>query len=309
MSDIILHHYQSSPFSEKIRLILGYKKLAWKSVIIPVIMPKPNVIALTGGYRRTPIMQIGADIYCDTALIADVLERIAPTPTLYPKGTEGLARTLAQWADSTLFWTMITHRFQPAGVQSALAGLTPEQVQAFVADRAAFRSNVPRMPLPEATGSLKEYFRRLESMFDSGNAYLLGNEPCLADFSVYHSVWFLLAAPVVADVLDVAPRLKEWAARMAAIGHHNVEKSSAEEALEAARASTAASTEGAPFIDYHGVALGDRVAVMPSDYGMDPVEGELVLSADNEFAVQRTDPMAGTVIVHFPRIGFQLKKA
>jgi hypothetical protein len=110
-------------------------------------------------------------------------------------------------------------------------------------------------------------------------------------------------------VLDVAPRLKEWAARMAAIGHHNVEKSSAEEALEAARASTAASTEGAPFIDYHGVALGDRVAVMPSDYGMDPVEGELVLSADNEFAVQRTDPMAGTVIVHFPRVGFQLKKA
>ena len=103
MSDIILHHYPNSPFSEKIRLILGYKKLAWKSIIIPVIMPKPNVIALTGGYRRTPIMQIGADIYCDTALMADVLERIAPAPTIYPKATEGLARTLAQWADSNLF--------------------------------------------------------------------------------------------------------------------------------------------------------------------------------------------------------------
>ena len=309
MSDIILHHYPNSPFSEKIRLILGYKKLAWKSVIIPVIMPKPNVVALTGGYRRTPIMQIGADIYCDTALMADVLERIAPAPTIYPKATEGLARTLAQWADSNLFWTMITHRFQPAGVQSALGGMTPEQIKAFTADRAAFRANVPRMPLAEATGTLKEYFRRLENMLAGGNAFLLGDAPSIADFSVYHSVWFLQAAPAVADVLDVAPRLKEWAARMAAFGHGSFDKMSAEAALEVARSSKAASTEGQPFVDYHGVALGERVAVMPSDYGMDPVEGELVISTDNEFAVRRNDPLAGTVVVHFPRVDFQLKKA
>jgi glutathione S-transferase len=85
MSDLILHHYPSSPFSEKIRLILGYKQLAWKSVIIPQIMPKPDVVALTGGYRKTPFLQIGADIYCDSALICDVLEHRQPTPTLYPK--------------------------------------------------------------------------------------------------------------------------------------------------------------------------------------------------------------------------------
>ena len=59
MTDIILHHYPTSPFSEKVRLVLGYKKLAWKSVIIPSIMPKPDVIALTGGYRKTPFLQIG----------------------------------------------------------------------------------------------------------------------------------------------------------------------------------------------------------------------------------------------------------
>ena len=70
MSDLILHHYPMSPFSEKVRLILGHKQLAWKSVLIPSVMPKPDVVALTGGYRRTPFLQIGADIYCDTALIA-----------------------------------------------------------------------------------------------------------------------------------------------------------------------------------------------------------------------------------------------
>jgi glutathione S-transferase len=82
MSDLILHHYPDSPFSEKVRLILGAKKLAWKSVRIPVIMPKPDVLALTGGYRRTPLLQIGADIYCDTALICDVLQHRQPLPSL-----------------------------------------------------------------------------------------------------------------------------------------------------------------------------------------------------------------------------------
>jgi glutathione S-transferase len=308
MSEIIFHHYPNSPFSEKIRLIFGFKKLAWKSVLIPAIMPKPNLVALTGGYRRTPVMQIGADIYCDTSLIADVLERIAPTPTLYPAATAGLARTLAQWADSTLFWTMITHLFQPAGMQSALGNLTPEQIKAFGADRAAFRANVPRLALPDATGSLIEYLRRLEHMLADGKPFLLGPQPSIADFSVFHSVWFLQSAPAVAGVLEAAPKLLQWAARMADFGHHQSEKMRAEQALEIARSSKAADPAEAPFVDLHGVALGERVAIMPSDYGVDPVEGELVLSSATEFALRRTDPLAGVVVVHFPRVGFQMKK-
>jgi len=78
MTELIFHHYPSSPFSEKVRLVFGFKGLAWKSVIIPMIMPKPDVIALTGGYRKTPILQIGADVYCDTALICRVLDRLHP---------------------------------------------------------------------------------------------------------------------------------------------------------------------------------------------------------------------------------------
>ena len=96
MTELILHHYPNSPFAEKIRLILGAKKQSWHSVTIPMIMPKPDLVALTGGYRRTPVMQIGADIYCDTALICDVLEHLAPTPALYPAAQKGMARVLAQ---------------------------------------------------------------------------------------------------------------------------------------------------------------------------------------------------------------------
>ena len=80
MHDIILHHYPASPFAEKIRLILGAKGLSWRSVTIPWIMPKPDLMPLTGGYRRTPVLQIGADVYCDTALIAPLLFRSLKQP-------------------------------------------------------------------------------------------------------------------------------------------------------------------------------------------------------------------------------------
>ena len=90
MADLILHHYPTSPFSEKIRLILGAKKLPWKSVFIPPVMPKPDVEALTGGYRKTPFLQIGADIYCDSLLMCRVIDRLAPEPPLYPRESAGL---------------------------------------------------------------------------------------------------------------------------------------------------------------------------------------------------------------------------
>ena len=149
MSDIILHNYPESLYSEKIRLILGHKNLAWKSVIIPMVAPKPDLMPLTGGYRRTPVLQIGADVYCDTALIAEVLERIAPAPSLYAKGQKGLIQTVAQWGDNNLFWAAIGYFFLTDGVAQALARLSPEQLQVYREDRAALMKTQPLRSLAE----------------------------------------------------------------------------------------------------------------------------------------------------------------
>src|SRR5271168_4551369 len=145
MQQLILHHYPTSPFAEKIRLILGFKGLHWSSVHIPNIMPKPDLTALTGGYRKTPVLQIGADIYCDTALIAEVIDARSPSPSLYPAGSANASRIFAQWADSTLFLATVPFAMQPAGLAHMFAGLPPEAVKAFGDDRSAFRGNLPRM--------------------------------------------------------------------------------------------------------------------------------------------------------------------
>src|SRR6201985_1281583 len=98
MTDIILHHYDVSPFSEKVRLLFGLKGLEWKSVIQPVIMPKPDLIPLTGGYRRIPVMQIGADIFCDSQIILRELDRRFPEVSLTP-ANGGAPYGLGFWAD------------------------------------------------------------------------------------------------------------------------------------------------------------------------------------------------------------------
>jgi glutathione S-transferase len=238
-----------------------------------------------------------------------VLERIAPSPSLYREPVAGMARILAQWADSTLFWTAVTYAFQPAGVGSLLGNVSPEQMKAFGVDRAAMRGAMPRMAPAEATASLAEYIWRLDNMLADGSPYLLGAQATIADFSVYHPLWFVRRATPLAGILDAAPTLCAWLDRMAAIGHHRFDSMDAGQALAAARAGSRSNCEDWQFSDTHGIALGERVSITPADYALDPVEGELLAATANELVLRRSDERAGNVQVHFPRVGFQLKRA
>ena len=310
MTDIILHHYPTSPFSEKIRLVLGYKKLAWKSVIIPSIMPKPDVLALTGGYRKTPFMQIGADIYCDSALICDVLEHIQPEPTLYPAQHKGLARVLAQWADSTLFWAAMAYSLQPKGAAAMFEGAPIEAAKTFGADRAAMSAGMTRLRPADATAAYRSYLRRIANMLENQD-FLIGSTPCVADFAAYHPLWFSrVRVPVMADILDATPGVLAWMDRMAAFGHGGMEKFSATEAIALCAASTGATDlHDTSFQNEHGIALGSRVTVAAESFGSEPTEGELIAATRTHYTLHRTDERAGTVHVHFPRIGYVLRKA
>ena len=170
MADLILHHYPNSPFSEKVRIAFGVKQLAWKSVVIPNIMPKPELMPLTGGYRKTPVMQVGADIYCDTQLIMLEIERRAPKPPLLPVGQEGEARALAIWIDRNIFWSAV------GVVMGALGDQLPE---AFRKDRSEFSGrpfnpdNLKAMQ-PIARDQTYAQLTFAEQMLRDGRPFLLG---------------------------------------------------------------------------------------------------------------------------------------
>jgi len=308
MQPLILHHYPMSPFSEKIRRVLAFKQLPWQSVIIPTILPKPDVLALTGGYRKTPLLQIGADIYCDSALICDALEHVQPAPTLYPEQHKGLARVLAQWADTTLFWAAMAYNLQRPGMAELFDGVPPEAVRAFGADRNAMAQGMTRLRPADATAAYKSYLRRLANMLEH-QAFLMGSAPCVADFAAYHPLWFTRRrVPVMAGILSATPGVLAWMDRVEALGPDHSAPLDATEAIAVCAASTGASVlKDSIFQDEHGIALGSRVSITPETFGTDPTEGELIAATRMHYTLRRVDARAGTVRVHFPRIGYVLK--
>jgi glutathione S-transferase len=306
MSDLILHHYDFSNFAEKVRLALGFKGLAWHSVIIPPIAPKPDLVPLTGGYRRTPVLQVGADLYCDTRLIVRELERRLPAPTLFPPAQSAMADAIAYWAENrlmrpiTLYTSGMNLDHLPAGLQadrSVMRGLPPPDDATM--RRAALR-NAPlvRAQLPD-----------VEAMLADGREWLAGPWPCVADLAVYHPLWFFTArTELLAHELAPYPHIAAWMARVRAFGHGTSTAMAAARALEIARNTEPLAPEPSTLWP-EDPPLGAEVRIRADDYGRDVVSGELVHAGIDEIALRRDDPLVGTVVVHFPRLGYDLRAA
>lgn len=310
--NVYLHHYPASPFSEKIRLMLGYLGIAWRSVEISSIMPRPLLMPLTGGYRKTPTLQIGANIHCDTAAIATALVRHTGDKTLYAAGFA--AQRVAEWADTTLFRVTVALNFRPEAIGALMSQLTAEEAAAFQADRAKLVGDAPLLSLApaDAMTALDSYLRQLDRSLTA--PYIFGEAPSIADFSVYHCLWFI-DNPVNAEFIDPYSAVRDWLSRMAGFGHGNLSEATPADALAHAKASEpvlaaelADGVDSAP-LRLPDVALGDSVTVTPTDYGQIPVTGRLLAATAAELVLERDDPAAGRLLTHFPTIGFAVAAA
>lgn len=306
-ADIILHHFDESPFSEKVRIVFGYKGLAWKSVRISRIMPRPDLMPLTGGYRRTPVMQIGADIYCDTQIILREIEARFPTPTLLPGGNAGVPWALAMWTDRPFFQSTVNLVFGTLG----------ERVpQAFVEDRSRLRGArfdvaAMRGAAPQMRDQFRAYLGWTAAQLEDGRPWLL-QEFSLADVGAYMNIWYTRsnltaddrAAAGLDRLLVEHPTVAAWEARMAGIGHGTRTEITSAEALDIATRTEPLTPDLADPGDPNGRKPGDRVSVAPDDYGRIGIEGEIVSLSAQHIALRRQDERAGAVVVHFPRAGF-----
>ena len=294
----ILHHYPESMFSEILRLALGIKAMTWKSVTIPAFAPKPELTPLTGGYRKTPVMQVGADIYCDTAICIELIESLQPEPSLFP-GPLGRAGAFgAMWATGPMF--------MPA-VGSALGGKEAIFPEEFWADRKALFGLEPGdftahggHPRAQFLASLA----RLEDALGDWRQFFGGDRPGHSDAAFYCTLWIsgvIDPADVPPRILSNLPKTLAWFERMMAIGHGRPEPMSAHDALAVAKAATPT-----PLMDVDpqsGFAIGDMVTVQTEDPGADRVMGRLMRLTMREIVIHREDEQVGEICVHFPRLG------
>ena len=306
MSGIVLHQYAESPFSEKVRAILGYKGVSYQAVEIPMIMPRPDTIPLTGGYRKTPVMQIGADVYCDTAIICRVIDEIYPENTIYPEERLGMINTVAHWTDTFFFKVCVAIAFQPKAAATNPLFKDDSATSAFMADRAEFSkgSSELGMPFETAEPHFISHLNQLDQQLSVGGPFLFGDEPSIADFSTYHNVWFIYTREALRDYFSPFEHLLAWYEKMVSFGHGNVEMIPGSAALAQASVAEPEEIMDAAFLD--DLKAGQSVSVMPIDYGFQPVVGELLAAGMDEIAVARNDNQVGRIVVHFPRTGFQI---
>lgn len=305
MTDIILHHYPQSPVAEKVRVVLGMKKLSWRSVQIPRLPPKPDLMPLTGGYRRTPVLQVGSDIYCDSQCIIRELERRCPEPTLFPHGSGGLPWALSRWTDGSLFTLVV-------GV--VMGAQADELAEDFANDRGRlyfgpdFDWQAQKKSLPHTLAQIRAQLGWIDARLCAGRDFILGAQPGLPDALCYHLVWFFRGrysgGPAM---LDQFPNLSAWEERVASIGHGRAEDLSSKEALEMARSTTPQPAGQSDSNDPQGLAPGQMVGVKPDvDGGDASVEGRIVGVGIDSIAIARQSQAVGDIVVHFPRVGYRV---
>jgi len=311
MSAWILHHYRLSPYAEKARLMLGYKGASWRSVEVSPLPPRPGLQPVLGGFRRIPVLQRGADFFCDTRLIAEVLDSVMPVPPLFPPEARALSTLIANWAEPRAFVMMGPVRFETReDVQPLLeVGIQPGD---FLRDRAPFmapavdtrRSAAVRA---SARDHVVAYLTVLDELLrTAGGLHLCGARPTAADFSAYHTLWWLRQPPQRDALLQRFPALRDWADRMAAIGHGRFEAMTPDEALLDVKAAQRdpAWKPAWPAVDDE--RLRQLMVVNADDYGRDPISGIVSAVSDRHITLTREAPELGTVRVHFPKVGYEL---
>jgi glutathione S-transferase len=299
----ILHHYNESPYAEKIRTLLGYKGLPWRSVIVPRIAPKPDLVALTGGYRKVPVLQLGADLYCDTRLIAQQIERLAPSPAIDPS-VAGWNDVVEHWVDVNLFGK---------AVGFTLGSIVDYLDDAFLADRAALRGApldraALKASVPQAEQELAAQIAWIERGLASA-PFVGGAQPGSADFTLYSTLWFVRNGR-----FDFSrfPATATWMERLRAFGHGPREDLGADEAIALAREATPAAlpAPASDTPDLSGLLLGQAVSITPELLGHGTtVTGTLVRLDAQALAVALDRVRAGRVHVQFPRLGFRVREA
>jgi glutathione S-transferase len=301
VTDLILWSYDASPFTQKALGMLGVKGLDWRWVETPMMPPKDDLVALTGGYRGTPVLQVGADVYVDSQLIARELERRHPQPTLFPAGG-GLELALVRWSDA----------FFRSGLKLALALLLPQWPEPFRKDREYLFPDVDFGSVEADFEHSKSQFRAhaalLEAQLADGRAYLAGPAPALADIQAYPFVWMARGAftDLAARLLDGLPAVAAWEERMKALGEGRRQPVAAADALAEARAARPAARIEVDPRDPQGLRPGQAVEVSPDDTRRGAVRGEVVTATASEIAVRRQGDAVGEVVIHFPRLGYRV---
>ena len=301
----ILHHYDASPFSRKAQKMLGIKGLDWLSIEMPMTAPKPDIEGLTGGYRGTPVLQLGADIFIDNLAIVEALDKVFPDkPALMGHQSRFTDDAIGYWAEQL---------FDPV-LRAAVAKYALSWDADFRADRQGvfphldFENSSANMPVyaSQIVGMLTTLNRHLEE----GNTFIHGAAPSLADVHCWGIMWFVISAiPEVASQIETLSPLMRWYGKVDDIGFGKRSEATFDRAWEAVDLPASGSYVSAEHVDedFRGW-LGCEVRVDAQGADRGAVTGELLAIDQRLLVISVTQENHPSTRIHFPRAGYSLTR-
>ena len=283
-------------------MALGVAGIQWGSVIVPAQPPRPFLDVFLSGYRRIPVLQIGAHFYCDSALAFDALAEVSDR--LKPAGH--LSRTnelLRRHAEDRIFFAVIAAA-SPISVLRLLAqDLGLFGLFRFLKDRSDMMkgSTVEKLSQRAAARLVKDFVGQLNGLLKQ-DRFLGGAHAGYLDLCCYHPLW--MASVINRETLSALPPLVQaWMQRVAALGHGSpmpICQNEIHDKVIADRFQNFVGEVSGPF------EQGSLVSVRPTDYARDSTEGYLVLLDEYQCVIKRNAPSGDAVFLHFPTIGFEV---
>ena len=296
----VLYHYPMSPYSEKLRLTMGLRGMAWSSIQVSPQPPRGALDVVLGGYRRIPVLQWGAHFYCDTRLAFEALHADGPSAAHLDADDEALR----DWAECEIFFAVfsVVSRTKVLGFLAGQMGVLG--VVRFMRDRTQMMRNATLdvLTAERARKAVVEFIAHLGVRL-SASPYLSGTAPGYLDLCCYHPLWMACQIdPRVASAWP--PVVSQWMKRMDALGHGEISPATWDRALQdiAENQSVVAGVVVEPY------QVGERVGVAPSDYARDETVGELVSLNKDRIVMSRTQDSGHVIHLHFPRKGFELRR-
>ena len=301
MSVPILYHYPMSPYSEKLRLAMALSGRRWLSASVAAYPPRPELARLVGGYRRIPVLQLGAHFYCDTRLAFAALTGHESSCWRLSETDEALRRR----AEQEVFFSVVAGASPYRAMRFLTAELGVPGLLRFVRDRIAMTrgATIVQPDAKTARRTVLSFINQLADRLAEG-AFLSGPEVGYLDLCCFHPLW--MATQIDSSKLAAWPSpVRSWFAKVEELGHGTSTAASTQLINDAIADDQAAFSGGMvedPFV------VSEPVSMSPADYARDETAGRLTHLDERSVVLERELVDGTRVYCHFPRQGFELSR-